>query len=688
MFIATLENNATVSTVEHNLQPNYRPDIDGLRALAIIPVVAYHAFPSLSPGGFVGVDIFFVISGFLISTILYRSFANNDFSFTEFYAHRIRRIFPALILVMVSSFVFGWFVLLPDEYAQLGKHVAAGAGFVENYALWREAGYFDVASELKPLMHLWSLAIEEQFYLLFPLIAWLSWRGSISLIVPVVFIFTLSFIANVYSIRHDEPALTFFAPHTRFWELMVGAILAWRQLPKASERISTLHNGKQAKIRNSMISAVGLCFILASVFFLDRTTKFPGEWALLPVLGTALVIVAGTNTFVNKVLLSNRPVVFIGKISYPLYLWHWPLLAFGRILSAETPSEHSRLIIVIVSVALAALTYRYIEKPIRYGSKHGMVPITLVLLLGLVGFIGYNCFERNGLNFRLKKLLINNNQLQFRKVPDSVAYLNNCVRRFPNFPGGCMLAKNVEPTVALIGDSHSLSLFYGLADITRDDLGINVLNLRRDSALLLKGVGTFGKSSGDANRKELAETELISNQAVSLVAQNPSIQMVILVSRGPFYISNPDKSIRMSEFPGVTDGTEVWRLAMRNTLVHFQAAKKNVAVVIDWPELNFDPRACVDVKGERNEHPCGVPRKGYENAIGEYRRLVISVTDAFPNVKVFDSSSSLCDENWCTAKKDGHIFYSDTNHLSLDGARHVGEYLLPIIRGAQAGQSN
>ncbi len=177
---ADIASGGGASHQEHNARPAYRPDIDGLRAVAILSVVTYHAFPTKLRGGFVGVDMFFVISGFLISTIIFRSLQRGDFSFTEFYAHRIKRIFPALILVLAACYTFGWFALLPDEYKQLGKHMAAGAGFVQNFVIWKEAGYFDTTSELKPLMHLWSLAIEEQFYLLYPVLIWGAWRTGLS----------------------------------------------------------------------------------------------------------------------------------------------------------------------------------------------------------------------------------------------------------------------------------------------------------------------------------------------------------------------------------------------------------------------------------------------------------------------------------------------------------------------------
>jgi peptidoglycan/LPS O-acetylase OafA/YrhL len=225
---------------DHNLRPNYRPDIDGLRAVAILSVVAFHLSPDLLRGGFLGVDVFFVISGFLISTIIFKSLANDGFSFLEFYAHRIRRIFPGLVLVIAFCLFVGWHALLPTEFVLLGKHVIASTLFTENFRLWREAGYFDISTSLKPLMHLWSLAIEEQFYLAFPLILWVGWRLRLNLFAIVAAIFAASFAFYLNDVDH-QPIAAFFSPKSRFWELMAGAILAYVSLHYA-DRLQAVRN--------------------------------------------------------------------------------------------------------------------------------------------------------------------------------------------------------------------------------------------------------------------------------------------------------------------------------------------------------------------------------------------------------------------------------------------------------------
>ena len=215
----------------HLSHSKYRPDIDGLRAIAVLSVVAFHAFPSWIRGGFIGVDVFFVISGYLISTIIFENLDKGTFSFSEFYSRRIRRIFPALLLVLIACFAFGWFALLADEYKQLGKHIAAGAGFISNFILWNESGYFDNSADAKPLLHLWSLGIEEQFYIVWPLLLWFVWKRKFNLLTITIVLAVASFILNLKGVKQDMVA-TFYSPQPRFWELLCGSLLAWFTLYK------------------------------------------------------------------------------------------------------------------------------------------------------------------------------------------------------------------------------------------------------------------------------------------------------------------------------------------------------------------------------------------------------------------------------------------------------------------------
>jgi peptidoglycan/LPS O-acetylase OafA/YrhL len=354
----------------------YRPDIDGLRAIAVTSVIAFHTFPNFFKGGFVGVDIFFVISGFLISGIIIDAVEMRRFTYLDFYLRRIRRIFPALIIVVGATLVVGWYVLLPDEFQRLGKHLAAGAGFSVNLVLWGESGYFDAGSDTKPLLHLWSLAVEEQFYILWPLVLGLVWKRKRYLLLVTLSIAAISFAYNVINVRHN-PAAAFYSPLSRFWELMVGCVLTCLVRQKG-EWLSKFGNQR---------SAIGLLLIFISVFMLNREFAFPGYWDLLPTLGTFLVISAGTGGWINKHLLGNRPLVGVGLISYPLYLWHWPILVFAKIVKGRLLTPTDRATAIVVSVALAFLTYRFVEYPIRR-SPNLRVAHGLAIAMATVGAIG------------------------------------------------------------------------------------------------------------------------------------------------------------------------------------------------------------------------------------------------------------------------------------------------------------
>ena len=363
---------------------HYRPDIDGLRALAVAVVVAYHAFPLLLPGGFVGVDVFFVISGYLISGIILSALGEGRFSFAHFYARRIRRIFPALAVVLAAVLIGGWVVLYADDYQRLGRHVAAGAAFASNFVLWRESSYFDTAVELKPLLHLWSLGIEEQFYLAWPLMLVFASRWRRGPLALTLAIGTASFLIAIWTVRIDRtPA--FYAPWNRFWELLAGATLAC--LEADAELRGYLTQVTARPLVPNVLAIAGALMIAAGVILIDSTRVFPGLWVLLPVVGTFFLLVAGDRAWVNRRILTLRPVVWVGLISYPLYLWHWPLLSFARIMTPGMTPDSLVVALVGVSMVLAWITYRLIEWPVRFGARRRMiVPLLATAMTALFAF--------------------------------------------------------------------------------------------------------------------------------------------------------------------------------------------------------------------------------------------------------------------------------------------------------------
>ncbi len=359
----------------------YRPDIDGLRAVAVGSVVAYHAFPTFVRGGFVGVDIFFVISGFLISRIIFEALEHDGFSYLDFYNRRIRRIFPALVLVCAATLLFGWYSLLPDEFQRLGRHLAASATFVSNFTLWNESGYFDAAADSKPLLHLWSLAIEEQFYIVWPLLLGLVWRRKRGFLLVTLFVGAASFGVNIFTIDHYRHA-AFYSPLSRFWELMIGGVLAY----------ITMHRPALLQGHANLRSTAGLLSIAYGVIFLTKESAFPGYWALLPTVGAFLIISAGSGAWVNRYLLSTRPLVWIGLISYPLYLWHWPILVFSKLVKGYVLTAAEAFFAIAASVVIAYLTFELVEKPLRR-IRTVRLPFALagsMATIGAVGLLGFH----------------------------------------------------------------------------------------------------------------------------------------------------------------------------------------------------------------------------------------------------------------------------------------------------------
>lgn len=671
----------------HNAHPVYRPDIDGLRAVGILSVVIYHAFPTQLGGGFVGVDIFFVISGFLISSIILRSLQRGDFSFTEFYARRARRIFPALIVVLASSYAIGWFVLLPDEFKQLGKHMAAGAGFVQNLVLNKEAGYFDTASELKPLMHLWSLSIEEQFYLVFPLLIWGAWRLGLNGLSVVTLLALASFCINVAGIEKYATRV-FFMPYTRFWELLAGSVLAYVQFFKATLLTHALQRlvfhplvflsppvpEHRAGVLNNFLATFGLLLIGIAILGLNKGRLYPGGWALFPVLGTCLLILAGSGAWLNHKLLASRLLVFVGLISYPLYLWHWPLLSFARIMEGEMPSRSIRITAIVLSFVLAWLTYRLIERPLRFGGKARIKTASLCLLITLVGYVGYNTYKRDGLPFRTRQLtsLLS----EFDWGTNSVNQV--CTQAYPDFADQyCAKSKAAEPTILLLGDSHSNNLYPGIAEVMKGSEDV-VLNFARGGCM----PSIDSKESSNPCTAQ-------NNRAIKFVEQHTSVQTIIIASRGPLYLTG--NGLNEPEFKNTLSSSELlemreaFSIGLSATIRRFLPMNRKIILILDVPELGFNPKSCVNTRPLRLtesgvRQPCAISRQAYDERNRDYRALVTSVLKDFPAVQMFDAAAQLCDTQWCWATKDGHILYRDDDHLSVQGSLYVARRLAQLIK--------
>jgi peptidoglycan/LPS O-acetylase OafA/YrhL len=654
----------------HNSHLNYRPDIDGLRALAILPVLVFHSFPQWLPGGFIGVDIFFVISGYLITSIIFKAQQGGGFSLLEFYSRRIKRIFPALILVLVFCLTAGWHLLQAGEYQSLGKHVAAGAGYVSNIVLMGESGYFATAASLKPLLHLWSLGIEEQFYLAWPLVLMLVFRAGFNLPMTLLLLLAVSFSLNIAYVG-AEPIRVFYLPFTRSWELLIGSALAYVGLYVPHDYGKRMAN---------LLAWLGFALIATCLVTLHKSDVFPGWLALIPTLGAALLIAAGSHAWFNRHILANKPAIFIGLISYPLYLWHWPLLSLARIVENETPSAGIRLAALGLSFGLAWGTFWLIEKRLRFRS-HWSVATGMLLALIIVGMAGYAVTRHEGYPNRIKQIDSRAAELgDANWVKKGLTVQPLCVEKFGAvFSDYCVIQDiHRPPTILLLGDSTANHFFPALAG-AYSGTQENILNLGQGGCMPFEGINII-IAEGNLHCGKVLE------EALSFAERTASIKIVAISTMGQQYIAgtrslhnkeNEDNFIRMeySGNPAEKNPYEMFRLSMQKTMRRLMAAKKEVVFIASIPRLDFSPSTCLNIRPwqtDRSNSACTMSRSVADADDMPYRALVGDVLQEFPGVKVWDPSRDLCDNQSCWAMKDGVLLYRDEVHLSEPGSIWLG----------------
>lgn len=641
---------ATSSTIRsfaqsHDLtHPKYRPDIDGLRAVAVLSVVGFHAFPESLKGGFIGVDIFFVISGYLISTIILENLDRNSFSFIEFYSRRIRRIFPALLVTLITSLSFGWFALFPDEYKQLGKHIASGAGFASNFVLWDESGYFDNTAQSKPLLHLWSLGIEEQFYIIWPLLLWIAWRQKLYLAAALGIAGLGSFLLNIKETGIDTVAV-FYSPQTRFWELLIGSTLAHVTLRRREELT------KLADRYGYLQSLTGVALVSIGLLLISQERAFPGWWAALPTIGSALIISAGAQTWFNNTILSSRILVWFGLISYPLYLWHWPLLSFARIIASEPPPREMRIAAIALSILLAWLTYRLIERPIRFGKSGRATTIALLLSMSLVGLTGYLCYERNGIESRqaVNTYVLNKNVTdQFVGPLWQYTTNSSCLERFPFEESAhyrwwfCVASKDQSPTLIILGNSLANQLYPGLAHN----------NLLNHHSIL---------SIGTCDPAKLFEPELRD--------ENPcSGHRALHQQRFIDEIITNTGSVKFAVLDGLDRNPTIEYISALKQRIDFLEGKK-IKVIIFTPNIqpDYDIRGCFLRPFNPRKRTCELDIKIRSELTQSFKPLVAHLSRSNPNVAFFDQNDVFCNERKCSMVLNGMPLFRDEFH-------HVSEY--------------
>ncbi|MEH6584222.1 MAG: acyltransferase family protein [Halioglobus sp.] len=441
---------------------NYRPEVDGLRAVAVLPVIVFHTGLTLGgmqllPGGYIGVDVFFVISGYLIASILCQELNDGQFSFAGFYERRARRILPALCLMLVVCLPAAWQWMDAASLKNLGWSLSAVSLFLSNFLYWSRSGYFAVASESDPLLHTWSLAVEEQFYFLFPVLLWLLWRLGVR---RMTGIFLLLLAASLFAaVTTDSRHTAFYWPHTRAWELLAGVVLAVNR-----SSIVSLH---RYRVLPALAPLTGLLLIILSVFMLDKNSGVPGWAALGPVLGTCLILAFAGGTDLGTRILGHRLLVGIGLISYALYLWHQPLFAFLRLYCDLPPALWQYLMVVLAAFVCAGASYRFIEQPLRNRSLFSRNTIAVGAVVGTLALVGVGCAMviNEGYPGRWSaehNALSEYQHYKYKAMVRDKTCLLHPRQSFDDLGDNCFAQDDSE--LVLWGDSHAATLYPGFSE--------------------------------------------------------------------------------------------------------------------------------------------------------------------------------------------------------------------------------
>lgn len=663
----------------------YRADIDGLRAIAVLPVIFFHAGFHFFSGGFVGVDVFFVISGYLITGILLREQSEGRFSIVEFYERRARRILPALFLVMAATVAFSWFWLLPSDFKSLSHSIVATVLYSSNFLFWQTAGYFDTAAELKPLLHTWSLAVEEQFYFIFPLILAALWRYCRDHIALVIFCLFLISLATAELTVKSNPNAAFYLLHTRGWELLAGALCA--VISSKRDLGSVL-----GQTCSNIFAALGAALLSFSIFFFSSKHPFPSIYTLVPVVGTVLIILFASNGTVVGRFLQFPPLVHIGLISYSAYLWHQPLLALARHMHLGEPSEFTMLALCVVTLFLAHLTWKFIETPFRDRSRiskrsiflYSGVASAIFLVIGVVGHL------TNGLPQRFDPLTV---KLQQDGVTAFHKQLEPCISRFrsdPRVASACKIGDTTaKPLFAVVGDSHAGALVQEI-DRAASVAGLGGRNLTfkgcpplLNTKLAAPEIDDFHceslradffhqLKSGDevppilivhARWTQLMERTRFNNGEGGIESGSPWVWL--LPQESEAYRTSMEQEISRSIHAMLASGRTViliYPVPEMGWQVPSQLAKANLLT----PPLKPDSAS--------TSHSLYLARAKHAisalDSIGEHSRLIrIRPADIFCNTVV---------SGRCIAHMDSTPLYFDDDHLSNHGARPIAQLTLDI----------
>lgn len=653
----------TVSGPPPHRGNDYRPDVDGLRAVAVLMVVAFHAYPDLVPGGFAGVDVFFVISGFLITRLMLNAQDEGSFRLAAFYGNRVRRLFPALLVTLAATLVLGWQLLLPEEFRSLGRHTLASAGFVANLQLMQETGYFDTAAELKPLQHLWSLGIEEQFYLAWPLLLLLARRRLPAVAAGLML---ASFAAAVVEVRL-HPGAAYFSPLTRAFALLAGTLLAM-----AHARTAVAPAGRRrfnvaapSPLAAAGMSAAGIALVLLSAFMVKPYYPYPGAWTLAPVLGAVLAIAAGKEALPNRLLLSWRGIVFIGLISYPLYLWHWPLLSYLQIVELRNPAPAMKNVVLVIALVLAALTHVLVERPLRH--RRALTPV-LALAMVVTGCAA---------------LAIAGGRLP----PRLTASADIAPRAEWDFPGDLRSVTLGEQTLYRAGVNPRQALFIGDSNAQQYAPRLSD-RIGRNPAASLSAL--FATNSGCPPIPGMQEKEGrcvgLVDFAMAQARRDANIVTVAFIANWAGVFVDRKDNYTMADAAGTyplarPEGQARALAALEAALLQMRRAGKRTVLVLSIPTgREVDPLAYVartgaaPAAGDR-----GVALATLRQRYGALNMQLRAVA-ARAGAEVIDPLDQLCRDGFCPATAaDGSPAYKDSTHLRADFVRQQVSYLDALV---------
>lgn len=634
----------------------YLPHVDGLRGIAILAVVVFHAFPSVLPGGFIGVDVFFVISGFLITGLVLREIEAGTFTFRDFFVRRIRRLAPAVVVMLLATTIAATIILMPDALVRYGRSLAATAALHANYYFLENSGYFDGASHAKPLLHMWSLAVEEQFYLVWPLVLVVLARRGRALLIATAILFAAS-LAHAHYEASRLPAFAFFSLSTRAYELLVGAVLA--VLVKRHD-LARIASGPATQA----FGFVGLGLIAASMLIVDGAWTFPGLSALPACIGSALVIFAGLGSAspVGRAV-AVAPLRLLGLVSYSLYLWHWPVIALATYRLERPPSTIEMSALIFASLALATVSLIFVERPFRLagGSRSALAAFSAAAVATIAFvFAGFALRWSDGLPQRFDEgtqaLLSGLERRQDRETVCSEAVGKSAVMRF----GACRTGGETTGTLLLAGDSNALHFvpFFAEAAARRHLVG-TVIGSGGCPPLLDYINSTW--NSATARR-----CQDLQRRILEFVEANPSLRAVAIAARWPRQAGQGRSSA----------AEQVLAARLQATIDVFRARGLEVLVIDQIPDFaDVLPSRCALSARQDESEKCGLARRDAEARMAIASRILERVVSRYPGgVHLYRPMQQLCGPDICPILIANGLVYRDYDHLSVHGAELLARY--------------